>query len=398
LIRRVHVELTEPRENDETAPEQPDIAKGLTPVIKKKIGPVEPPQVIAVPKKNVTDRLKSEREARREGRRKARLEKEKNRKAKKNPNPGPGSNIPVKVTRAPPKVEELVPGEDRIKNSVIISIQNRRDFLDRTLRTYARQTMPKSDFEIVIVDDNSQEDILGLCKMHAKESGLQFQYIKMDTSKGAVPQKGFTPALSNNIGFKNARGSVLIITGPETLQSERNLEYTWETCKNPICLYGVVHRSSAEFVKRIRDPEFWKSYQSFDSFFNIPGALSVRADTTGFWWYYAAAKKEYIMAMNGVDEKFMGGICGEDDDFANRMNFLGVKLEYNRKVLGIHQDHSNEDRVDPVHDIRFNKKKWKKLRAHNLALLSQCISNRDPVANKGIDWGTEKAIITKEIF
>ena len=301
------------------------------------------------------------------------------------------------VSRAP-KVEELIPGTDGIKNSVIISVKDRSDFLDRTLYTYAKQTMPLNEFEMVIIDDNSKEDILKICKKHSEINKLNFQYIKVDTTKGVFPQKGFTPALTNNIGFKNARGSVLIITGPETLQSNVNMEVTWEICKDVKCVYGVVYRSNAAFVDKLKENQKWTQYGSFSEILSIPGSKFEKPDLTGFWWYYAAARKEYLMNINGVDERYMMGIAAEDDDFAERMRLSGVQLLHDQRIVGIHQDHEREDRVHPDHKFRFNKKEWNTLRNHNCNLLHKCIAKKDFIANKNIDWGTEKAIVYKEIF
>jgi glycosyltransferase involved in cell wall biosynthesis len=297
-----------------------------------------------------------------------------------------------------PEVGPLVPGEDGIKNSVIISMKNRATFLDRTLLTYAKQTMSREEFELIIVDDDSSEDILSVCKRHSKNHGLRFQYIRVDTSKGAISQKGFTPALTNNIGFKKARGSVFIITGPETLQKEHNMERTWNICHAPKCVYGIVYKSNEQFVDSIKKNPKWHEYKHFKNLMNNYKNDLARPSTGGFWWYYAAARKEYIMTARGVDERFMQGISGEDDDFAARMRFLGLQLLHDFDIIGIHQNHSREDRTSKIHKLRFDRSRWRNLRAHNLALLRECRRVGDPIVNKEINWGAEEAIVDMEIF
>ena len=297
-----------------------------------------------------------------------------------------------------PKVGPLAPGIDGIKNSVIISIKNRGDFLDRTLYTFAKQTMPKKEFEIVIVDDDSTDDLLDICKKHSSLSGLQFQYIKINTAKGAIPQKGFTPALSNNIGFKKARGSVFIITGPESLQKETNMELTWKACHGPNCIYGIVYRAPPQFVDGLRSDRDWHSYTYLNQLLQRCKPPLQKESTGGFWWYYAATRKEYIIAVNGVDERYMEGICGEDDDFAYRMKFLGLNLAHNHDIFCIHQDHSREDKKDFAHRIRFHNAQWRILRSHNLAILLECRKSGNPIVNKDINWGAEEAIVKIEVF
>ena len=394
LIRRIRVELAETNSDKEWESEKPDLAKAMTSVIKEPIAPVEKPQILP-PKKDVLPNKRFRERKPRTFRRSGYLKKRLKGGVVRQKTP-PTCNV-RKINVEPPQIDLEIYKEGDIKNSVIISVKDRLEFLDRTLYSYGRQTMPKEQFEIVIVDDGSKDDLLSLCKSHARRSGLQFQYIKIDTKKGAIAQKGFTPALSNNIGFKHARGLVLIVTGPETLQNEINMDETWASCQGPKAVYGYVYKSGQRFVDALRCKKSWHEH-SFEDILSLPGAKEIRPNTSGFWWYYVAARKEYILKINGVDERYMRGICGEDDDFANRLNFLGLTLQYNEKITGIHQNHYREDKKDNVHSIRFDRKYWQSLRSHNLRLLDACRESCEPIANKNIDWGTENAVVYKEII
>lgn len=301
----------------------------------------------------------------------------------------------VSIATPKPKLLPIVSGIDGIKVSVVISIYNRRDFFQRTLITYVKQTLLKKEFELVIIDDGSSEDILGLCKEYALKYGLQFQYILIDKSKGAIAPKGFTPALSNNIGFKEARGSVIVITGPESLQGSRNLEFSWNGANKGYCVYGNIFRSSHQFVDELKKQNW--SNMNFDDMAKLPGAKTDASVLKGWWWYYVAVRKEHLLAINGVNERFMEGMTGEDDDFALRMSYSGVPLLRNNEIIGIHQDHSREDKKD-VHAFRFNKKVWMQLREFSARLLKEWTTHMDPVTNRNIDWGSVKAIIKKEVF
>ena len=294
-----------------------------------------------------------------------------------------------------PKFLPVVIGKDGIKVSVVMSVYNRVDYLERTLHTYNKQTLSKKEFEIVTVDDQSKEDIEGLCRSFAKKYGIQFQYIKFDNQKGAIKARGFTPALSNNLGFKHARGSVIVITGPESLQKESNLEESWQRANEGRCVYGNIYRSNNSFVKQLKLQNC--DDLSFKQMVQIPGAMADTTVTSGWWWYYVAVRKEHVMAINGVDEKYMEGITGEDDNFALRMVYSGVPLIRCSNIEGIHQDHSVPDKHD-VHSIRFDKKRWKELREHNGKLLRDWAQSLNPIANANINWGSENAIIKMEVF
>lgn len=305
-------------------------------------------------------------------------------------------NVELFTNKTPIRTQTII-NETGIKVSVVISTFNRKDFLARSFLTYDKQTLNKKEFELVIVDDGSTEDIKGLCKREAQNLGLQIQYILINKYKGAYVPRSFNQALTNNIGFKQARGPVIVITGPETLQRETNLELSWKIASGGFCVYGDVLRSSTDFMDIIKSVPNWHK-MSFDDVVEWESATQDTDHCKGFWWYYVAVKKEFIMAIGGVDERFMEGITAEDDNFAFRLNAFGVPLIRDQEIIGIHQNHTREDGND-LHAVRSkNPNTWTFLRNHNINLLNSWWRTENPVANQGIDWGTNDAIIEKEIF
>jgi hypothetical protein len=109
-----------------------------------------------------------------------------------------------------------------------------------------------------------------------------------------------------------------------------------------------------------------------------------------------AVAKKYVIQIGGVDERFLGGICGEDDDFSNRMRFAGIIPVFEHKIIGIHQNHDSCDANDITHNIRQSQK-WNDLRHHNLNLMYENIKNKTCVANKTHVWGNLETIIEEVI-
>lgn len=287
-----------------------------------------------------------------------------------------------------------------MKVSVIISIcDNRYGMFKRSLDTWNKQTMDKKDFELIVVDDAKRDDILELCKEYSSK-GLQFQFIRIDNSKCDKPITTFLPILSNNVGFRLARGKVVVITGPETLQSENNLEVSYTLKGRKECAYGLVYRSNIKFIDKIESE--WDTYltRSFENILNIPGA---KADCRTCpphppaYWYYMAVSKKYVEDIGGVDEDFATGICAEDDDFSNRMRLSGVTPVFENRIIGIHQDHSLEDMKDPKHNIR-GKEEGLALRKFNVDLMRKNLSNKKIIANSDHIWGDEKVIVEEFLF
>lgn len=295
-----------------------------------------------------------------------------------------------------------------MKVSVIISVcDGRRDMFERSIHTWSKQTMSKEDFEIIIVDDAERTYFRDICKEY---NSMNFQYIRIDNAKSVMPVKTFLPIVSNNVGFRQARGKVVVITGPETLQAEKNLDVAYTLKDRKDCAYGLVYRSNQEFMSNIRTNWDTLKDKGFSSLLQVRGAKAdcrTRPPHPPAYWYLMAVAKEHVERIGGVDEKFACGICAEDDDFANRMELSGVLPVFEHKMVGIHQDHSVEDRKDFKHSIRKTPEGGR-LRQINIALMRANLTSGRFEANKmkPIDknydpdykWGDPRVIIEHEIF
>ncbi|MFA5048801.1 MAG: glycosyltransferase family A protein [Patescibacteria group bacterium] len=289
---------------------------------------------------------------------------------------------------------------NNIKVSVIISAcDGRIKLFENSLYTYYKQNFPKKFFEILVIDDKDRVEVCSLCKEFNKNFGLNFQYIKIDPTKINYHTNSFTPALTNNIGFKLALGDVVVISGPETLICENNIKIASTMINRKECAYGLVFRSSYEFNEHLSDDKNWK-LNNFSYLLNIPGARSdcrTCPPHPPAYWYFMAVNKTYVFAIHGVDERFLNGLCAEDDDFANRMKFLGINPVFEHRMIGIHQDHSIVDKNDEVHNVRFTKK-FNQLKSNNLILMKENLLSKNPISNNNIEWGNLEAIVSKEIL
>jgi glycosyltransferase involved in cell wall biosynthesis len=277
-----------------------------------------------------------------------------------------------------------------MKISVVISIKNRTKLFRRSLKLYNKQFLLKKDWELVIVDDMSTEPVLDVLN---EFKDINWQYIKMDSHKNDFPIY-WGPALSNNIGFKAARGDVVAIAGPEILMNESALELAYSDAMRGKTPYGHILHSSSYFVNQM-DTDLTMEELSFDQLFTNKHSRVQDITKNTFYWFFCATKKENIMAINGCDEEFMRGICGDDDDFANRINEYGSEKIHNYQIVGIHQDHSKEDRADPLR--RRRDKTWEAARMINTKYLEEWTTkrNKEVIVNKNRDWGSDKLIVGK---
>lgn len=276
-----------------------------------------------------------------------------------------------------------------MKLSVVISVKNRIKYLNRTLNLLKKQTMNNSDFELVIVDDNSNDNILELLKSY---NCFNIKYIKID-SKLIEHPIFWGPSISNNIGFKAASGEVLMITGPEILHKETNFEYGYESAMNNKIAFAHVYHSGQYFTKLLENNNLMN--ESFDDLLKLPNAMESDITHNTFYWFICTVKKEHVMKINGCDEEYMKGICGDDDDFVNRIEAFGVPRMHDFRMIGIHQDHSNENNLDPLRIRRSAE--WEKARILNTKYLEDwnTIRKSTPFANIDCDWGSNKVILLK---
>lgn len=283
--------------------------------------------------------------------------------------------------------------------SVIISMcDNREDLFERSLFMYSKQTLSKDMFEIIIIDDKNRDNVKNLCKSFSQKKGLRFQYINVDPDKSFIKANSFTPALTNNIGFRNSRGEVVVIVGPETLVCDKNLERALKVKNKNYCLYGLVFLSDTKFVEKINSVLDFENVSFYD-LLKLPGAKhnchSCPPHPPAYWYWMVANKKD-VFKISGVDERFMQGISGEDDDFANRMKLSGTFTLFDHSMIGIHQNHLSANKIGD-HSVRFTPK-WKELRETNLKFLRENIDNKTFVANSDHVWGDPGVIVSKEFF
>jgi len=267
-----------------------------------------------------------------------------------------------------------------MKVSVIISLcDNRFDFFRRSLETWKTQT--NKNFELVLVDDGHREEFFELSKKYVFS-----QYIQIDNSKSHIQPKTFTPVLTNNVGIRMARGDVICITGPETLQSPNNVEIASSFENRKEAGYGLIYKSNREFVNIIKN-----NMSNFNDLLKTKGAKHTcltKPPHPPAYYYFLVVKKAYITKIGGLDERFCQGYCGEDDDLANRLKMSGITPLFEHKIIGIHQDHSQENTT-----IHLDRYKNNELKQHNLRLIRENISNYSYIANQTHIWGDPNMII-----
>ena len=294
--------------------------------------------------------------------------------------------------------------------SLIVSIFNRRDLFACGLKSWSQQTLPASDWELILVDDMSNEDLREVYGPYIGQ--LNIRHVRMDHTKhrifheinpgwtdGQAENWYHTPALSINLGLRLARGENIGIVQPEVVAHREAFRLGVEQAEQ---------RQSFVFGKMIlSSPNFRENYvlsgdPNFESHWNIcqqdPGAI--RFEDHELYWYLAFLRRDAAFAVGGVDEEYLRGVYAEDDDFKHRLRLAGWPPHLEREIRGFHLDHSHENSRRGLQQT--NPRLWDRISIINRERYARWGHGRDHeyplVANQGYDWGSMDCLAGIEDF
>jgi glycosyltransferase involved in cell wall biosynthesis len=98
--------------------------------------------------------------------------------------------------------------QDRYKASVIMPTYNRLKILQESVQSIEKQTASRQDFELVVVDDGSQDGTWEFLANYQSKTTLNFRYLSQ-------PHAG--PAAARNLGINESSGEITILLGDDML-------------------------------------------------------------------------------------------------------------------------------------------------------------------------------------
>lgn len=206
--------------------------------------------------------------------------------------------------------------------SVIIPTYNNRAILERSLRALAEQDYPSGRFEIVILDDGSEDGTESMVRSLSTPVTIRYHW---------QPNQG--RAAARNAGSRLAGAPVLlyldsdIIARPDLLS--RHYSYHAAASGGPIGVQGrtVVHPASkvTPFMKtkELLPDLTIRRRSNLSPYHVITRNLSIRA--------------EDLWAVGGFDESFPG-YGWEDIELGLRLHAHGVRFFYDPQAVGYHSD------------------------------------------------------------
>lgn len=196
--------------------------------------------------------------------------------------------------------------------SVIIPAYNAEETLGACLEALDRQSTPKEDYEIIVVDDGSTDGTSKIAK------GFYVRHM-FQANQG--------PATARNRGVYTAEGDIILFTDSDCEPDHNWLQEMTNPFSDPdvVGVKGAYKTKQTGLSARFAQAEFEDRYDLLlrHSFIDM-------IDT-----YSAAFRRNVFMDMGGFDEHFPVA-NNEDTDLSYRLAAAGHKLVFNPKAFVYH--------------------------------------------------------------
>jgi glycosyltransferase involved in cell wall biosynthesis len=240
-----------------------------------------------------------------------------------------------------------------MKISVVIPTYNRSDLLTKTLQSLKNQTLDKSDYEVVVVDDGGHDDSKAVCE--------EFQNV-MNVSYLWQADQGFRAGKARNLGITYAEGKYIVLIDSGILLSSKSLENhlaKHESSELPKVLIGYVYGFGAagEDATQLKDNINSHDVDTAISLAKTKGLNDIRQsqyDDLGdnistwpapfdiFWTAHVSAERQELIRSGLFDEQF-NSWGGEDVELGIRLFKNNNKYEMDTDICSIHWPHQIDD-------------------------------------------------------
>lgn len=188
--------------------------------------------------------------------------------------------------------------------SVVVPTLNEERFIEKCLSSLLDQTLPKSEYEIIVSDSSSKDATVEIAKSLADK---------------VVVCKRVSAGFGRNFGAKHAKGDKLVFIDADTIASETFLEGAKEELEKSIACTGPVRALEKDSLL-LRGFYRWWSFQS---------RASVLLRYPIFPGFNFAVRKEVFDNAGGFKTE---DITTEDLELSLRLRKYGL-LSFNKKML-----------------------------------------------------------------
>lgn len=201
---------------------------------------------------------------------------------------------------------------NQIRYSVIVPAYNSERTLGDCLQALEAQTLPRENYEILVVDDGSTDETSKIAQRYAA---------------CYIFQKNQGPASARNLGADFASGSIVLFTDSDCTPCANWIEEMVRPFADPlvVAVKGIYKTRQTEIAARFAQMEFEDRYDMLRQCDHID-----MVDT-----YSAAFRKDVFKHMGGFDKRFPKA-NNEDTELSYRLSAAGCKMVFNQKAVVFH--------------------------------------------------------------
>jgi len=219
--------------------------------------------------------------------------------------------------------------------SIIIPTHNRKNVLKRCILALTAQTYPRSEYEIIIVDDGSKDGTGEL---------VQSLQGNPDCMLRLLAQENRGPASARNLGIQHAIGDILLFLGDDIISTadliSRHSKLHERYPDDHVAVLGHVTWSP-----EIRINPLMRWLESSGVQFGY-GTIK-NPENVPFNYFYTAnvsVKKRFLLKNGLFDEDFPYA-AWEDIELAFRLSYEGLRIVYDPKALAYHEHEVNQETI-----------------------------------------------------
>lgn len=211
--------------------------------------------------------------------------------------------------------------------TVIIPTYNRSAIVLKSLQALSNQTVPPDIFEVIVVDDGSEDDTARAISVFSKETINNIRYLWQ-------PNSGQNAA--RNLAIKESRGRILLFINSDTIATPTMLE-EHRLINNRYSEENVAVLGKITISPLLPPSPIAKLH--LDTAFDNLGQ-NTELDWHGFITCNLSVKKSFLLKYGLFEESLR---YNDDLELGERLSHYGLRVVYNPKALGYHYHYLTEE-------------------------------------------------------
>jgi GT2 family glycosyltransferase len=240
----------------------------------------------------------------------------------------------------------------KIDVSIVMTYFERKNQLFNTIKSFSMHEY--EGVEVIIIDDGSVEQPVTVEELSIFAPKLDIRVFRIEPAEKTY----FNPCIPFNLGFAEARGSVIILQNAECIHVGNIVSYCRENLDDSKYFSFGCFSIDQEAMIQISNREkfnsiFLEKYISRNKIVTSDGAIgwynhSVFRPVA--YHFTAALTRNNLITLKGFDTRYANGIGHDDDEFLVRIRRSGMKIEIIDDVTVLHQWH-----YSMAKNLRFEK-------------------------------------------